>query len=204
MEDYLSDKVIIETIKAGGQSLDRAVEELYKDVELSKKVHAFVFNKGGNKKDAEDILHEGILNLLMNIRAGKYKHSNSLTAYIISICKNLWYTQYVRRAKLKDIKGKLSQETETNKTPENIFIWKECCQTLSNVLTILGRNCKEILGYWALGYSFKEIGKLTKKTEGAARKSKHSCLKKLAGELKGRPELVKELLASYKDEPWGK
>ena len=72
-----------------------------------------------------------------------------------------------------------SPETETNETPENIFIWKECCQVLSSTLATVGDNCKKILGYWSLGYSFKEIADFYKISEANAKMRLYRIIDKL-------------------------
>lgn len=189
----MKDDPLYTSIKQGGKALERILEELQLDEDILSQVVAFVTNKGGNKSDAEDVLQEGIRNVIMNIRSGKYRGTGSLKAYLIGICKNLWLTQIKRRIHLKRIKEDLNLKDRTEESPETHLFWNERVSILSDVLAQIGKLCKEILGLWSLGYSFKEIGAKTNRSEGAARKQKHTCFKKLMLFLKQNPALMNEL-----------
>ncbi len=185
---------ILNSIQNGGKALDRVIEKLYQNLRLRNEIFSFVTLNSGTKRDAEDIFHDGICQLIINVRAGKYRATGSLESYLHMICKNLWLTRLNRKKKLILIKEKLSTTQESSIEENRFYLFcNEKGRLIDNLLSMLKSKCKNILSYWSLGYSFKEIGNLTGKTEAAARKQKYDCMKKLFLILKKRPELVKEL-----------
>ncbi|MCP3928069.1 MAG: sigma-70 family RNA polymerase sigma factor [Bacteroidetes bacterium] len=194
MKEGKSDPNLIESIQRGGTELDHAIKALYIDSEPKSTIFRKIIFRGGNREDAEDIFHEGIRQLIINVRSGKYKHTGSLSSYLTAICYNLWHTQFSRLVKLNRIKQKLQpSESPTSSSPENIYLWKEQTQSIEEILDHLSEDCKNILGYWSLEYSFNEIGKIIGKSEGATRKQKYICFKKLMALLKKRPDLLKKI-----------
>ena len=189
----MKDDQLSKAIVQGGDALWRALEELRMDPDIMRQLESYIMNKGGNKSDAEDVLHEGLRNVILNIRSGKYRGTGSLKAYLIVICKNLWITQFNRRINLNRIKKDINFQDRTEESPESKLFWNERATLLKDVLTQVGQSCKKVLGLWSLGYSFKEIGVKTNRKEGAARKHKHSCFKKLMVFLKNNPALMNEL-----------
>ncbi len=189
----MKDDQLSSSINQGGDMLWGVLEELQLDQDIMNQLVVFVTTKGGNKSDAEDILQEGIRNVMLNVRSGKYRGTGSLKAYLMVICKNLWLTQFNRKLHLNRIKEGLNPDVRTEESPETQLFWNERATMLKNVLEQIGDICKEILGLWSMGYSFREIGEKTNRKEGAARKQKHSCFKKLMIFLKNNPALMDEL-----------
>ena len=193
MRTKLTSKELFQKVNQGGIALNGVVTELYTDKDIKGQVLKFVRYNGGQISDAEDVLHEGIRNLIMNVRAGKFSGAGSLKAYLLVICKNIWKSQFSRNVHLKHIKTEVDSPTTDNETPEHHFLWKDRAAQIEQVLTRIGESCKEILGLWSLGYSFKEIGLKSNRNEGAARKQKHVCFKKLMLFLKNNPQVMDEL-----------
>ena len=194
IRDGHTDQEFIEAINAGGVEMERAALWFYNDIEFRDQIFAFVKKNGGSTEEAEDVLHDGIQGLILNIRAGKYQQSGSVKAYLATICKNIWRTQFNRRIQLNKIKTKIKSRIEhASPSPEHAYMWKEKSQLLTHVLDHLTASCKQVLGLWSLGYSFKEIGEKTNRNEGAARKQKHDCFKKLMLFLKNNPAVMDEL-----------
>ena len=155
----------------------------------------YIKSKNGSREDIEDIFQEGVRHLIINVRAGRFNKQSSIKTYLSSICKNLWYTKFSREVKLKEIKKQLPSMEEETPSPEQHFLIREKNELLNSVLGHLGATCKKVLGLWSLGFSFKEISQQTGSSEGAVRKQKFDCLKKLTTLLAQRPDLVEELRA---------
>ena len=76
-------------------------------------------------------------------------------------------------------------------TPEDLVIDFSQKKLIENLLSYLGRNCKEVLMYWANGYKMKEIAKLVGyKSEGMAKKKKHLCMDKLQKHIANNPSII--------------
>ena len=75
-------------------------------------VKDFVKKNGGDAHLAEDVLSEGAVAFLENIKAGKFKGESCLTTYFVGICKNKWWETWRRRRRI-DFDG----ETEKMDSP---------------------------------------------------------------------------------------
>ncbi len=194
MTTHYTDKDLIKAIKKGGNNLSTAANYMYQDEDYKQSIIKLIHKHKGSLQDAEDIFQDGIRHLIVNIRKGKFEEKSSLKTYLSVICKNLWLTKFNRQIKLQEIKTNLKVENPVEPSPEGIFILKEQADLLNTVLGKLGDSCKTVLGKWSLGYSFKEIANLIGKSEGAVRKQKHDCFKKLMRLMKSSPDLVKQLI----------
>ena len=189
-----ADEDIVKKIETGGRDLEVSMRELYADASAKSQLLGFIRRNGGNAADAEDVFQEGVRNVIMNIRANKYLQEGSLKAYLLSICKNIWRTQFKRSIHLNRIKDEIGVRDKVEAdSPAKELLWSERADLLADVLKNVSEVCREILSLWSLGYSFREIGEKTNRNEGAARKQKHSCFKKLMLYLKSNPNLMEEL-----------
>ena len=195
MRRSFSEQELLEAIRSGGQPLEEAMNYMYRKSEYKDVVTKFVLQRSGTPKDVEDVFQEGICDMIVNIRDGKFKGKSSIKTYLTAICKNIWYTRFKRQEHLENIKSKISDSAtpEMDKGPENQFILSETSELLHSLLGKLSAECQQVLSLWSLGYSFKEIGEQMSKKEGTARKQKHSCFKSLMALLKNRPDLMEEL-----------
>ena len=56
-------------------------------------VFRHVRSRGGNQEDGEDLLQDGLTQLMMSLVDKKYKGNSSIENYAFGICKNLWMTE---------------------------------------------------------------------------------------------------------------
>jgi DNA-directed RNA polymerase specialized sigma24 family protein len=103
MVDF-SEQELIAKIQAGGSDIELVMSKLYEDDAMKRSVQALAQRNGGGDADTEDVLHEGIRNVIMNIREGSLSEITSLNGYLMTICKNIWYTQFMRAVHLNQIK----------------------------------------------------------------------------------------------------
>ncbi|MEO1260698.1 MAG: sigma-70 family RNA polymerase sigma factor [Bacteroidota bacterium] len=195
MKKTYSDQSIIESIQAGGKTMESAMRYLYEQSEIRKKVLQFVRLKNGSDEDGEDVFQDGISHLVMNIRKGVFRGESSLQTYLMVICKKLWFYKFNRQVKLNAIKKEIpTPEISDIETPEKILIYKERSKMVKVILEKIGSPCKEILSLWALSYSMKEMaGKLGYKNEGSMRKKKHQCQKKIMELIKSQSSLTQQV-----------
>ncbi|HFA52074.1 MAG TPA: sigma-70 family RNA polymerase sigma factor [Bacteroidetes bacterium] len=193
MNPQPTDTELLAAIKAGGQKMEHTMHRLLRDGSWQEGIGRYVRSKNGSREDAEDLFQEGLRHLIVNVRAGRFNEKSSLKTYLSSICKNLWHTKFSREVKLKEIKKQTAPATDNVPSPEHVFLINEKNKLLQAVLAHLGETCKQVLGLWSLGFSFKEISGKTGSSEGAVRKQKYDCLKKMTALLADRPDLVKEL-----------
>ena len=184
----MDERELILAIQEGGEALEKAMRSLYEDQEIRKQVFRFVKDRKGSIQDAEDVFQDGIRNLMLSIRAGRYRGEGSLKAYLFGTCRNLWFRRFDRLSRQADPEREMPvQMVETD--PEILLLNREQEQVLAGFLNNIGEKCREVLERWKMGYSMKEIAAAVGyKSEGVARKKKHQCLKKLIEALESAPE----------------
>lgn len=179
-------------VLAGGAKLQAAIAHIYQDAQVKKQVMAFVRSRSGSKEDAEDVFHDGVKTLILNVRAGKYKGEGSLSAYLFGVCKRLWFKRF---QKIRRNAGYAEVATADNdldpEDPELLILSHEREKQIDTMLARLGPACKRVLQMWQLSFSMTEIAEaLGYKNEGVARKKKRLCMIKLLDLLEKEPELL--------------
>lgn len=158
-------------------------------------IRRFILGNGGQEKDVEDTVQEGIYRLLVNIKNGAFRQDSSLKTYLFRICKNIWISQLRRQCKWREIETALSAKVTKQDAADQQVHLKDRADLLEEALAPLSGSCREVLRLWTLGYSMDEIAKKTAyKNAGSCKKKKALCMKALMKYLKDRPDLMKELL----------
>lgn len=191
-----SDTELIEAIKAGGTSRQRAIRYIYNTKGFSQKIIQFVKANSGNMQDGQDMFHEGIIVLDKNIRQDKFRGDSSLSSYLYSICRFLWMNQIRKKAKVDYTEDNQRLDEVEVENPESMTVTDERKKILNFVVSQLGERCQKILEMWKLSYSMEEIAeKLGFSSAAMARKNKYRCHKSLMKYLEKHPDMA-ELLRS--------
>ena len=96
------------------------------------------------------------------------------------------------RLRTEDIDDQYDISSDT--TPESLLFDQTKIEQLNDLLGKLGKNCKEVLMYWANGYSMKEIAEMMGyKSDNMAKKKKYKCFKELLDYLEQHPEIKNTL-----------
>ena len=182
------DNKIVAAIKEGSLEESKAIKSLLDANE--KRVFSFVKRHGGSTIEAEDILIEGMTELIFNIKKDKYKGKGSVNAYLFQICRLLWYQKYRT--------GKIEQSRESIKdvyVSESAFIeFNDEKNILDQVLNLLGTACKQVLILWSQSYNMTEIqSEMGYGSPQVAMNKKSKCIKKMT-ELVDRNPSLKQLL----------
>lgn len=191
---FQSDEALIEAIRKGGTSRQRAIRQIYHNERLRQRVVRFVQANSGNQQDGQDMYHEGIIVLDRNLRNDKFRGETSLEGYLFSICRFQWMNQIRKntRIDLQDDHQQLDQPVVEN--PESLSMDAEKKDVLDQVLDQLGERCKKILSLWKLNYSMQEIAdQLGFSSAAMATKNKYKCHKSLMTFLRTHPEVMRLL-----------
>lgn len=192
----MSIQEIIQGIR--GTEKDRAaiVHFIYKDSRLRQSIKQYVLNHYGNEDDAQILFDDMIVQFIKSVFSKPdFKLEGELSAYLMGIAKHLWYAESKKRMKLKQwdpIESNEFVDHESNSLEHMLSLEKR--ELLASILAKIGKNCKEVLMYWANGFSMDEIVlKLDYKSEGMVRKKKSICLKELIGFVQKHPEIKQAL-----------
>lgn len=187
-----SDEELLQAFRQGGKLLNEAMKWLYLESNTRKEVLAYVVKKNGSLEDGEDVFQDGIKELILNVRAGKFRGEGSVQGYLFGMCRNLWSRRFQKVIRDKQYAGKTSQETVLYETPESKTVLEEREENIEKLLEKLGGKCRQVLVLWKMSYSMKEIAEeLGYNSDGVARKKKHQCFQKLLRILEKEPEWKK-------------
>ena len=188
-----SDKAIINEIRTNGAVAEGVLAFLYKNKNWQRAIFSMVKKSGGTEEDAEDIFQEGMRRMVVNIQHNDFEGRSTLKTYHFRICRNLWTSQLRQNNRHKELQVSL-KNTASQLDPEKMFQLKEQKEQINKLLHKLDDNCRQVLLFWARGYSMKEIAKeMGYKNEQVAKNRKCDCLKKLVRKVKNNPQLVKIL-----------
>ncbi|MBK9255745.1 MAG: RNA polymerase sigma factor [Saprospiraceae bacterium] len=181
-----------------GSELERAeaVKLLAANTKLRNDIFQHVINNSGSSDDALMIFHDSIIAFVKKVFSDHtFVLSGTKDAYIFGIARMLWLDR-LRKDKNNPLTyaGEINQINDPPVYTNNILESEEKKEILHKIMLNLHSNCRNVLMYWAGGYSMEEIARLCGyKSEGMARKKKCECYKELIIWLEAHPEYLKEL-----------
>lgn len=192
----LDSSKILTLLRSTPEDRKRAIVSIAEHKKLKLDTERYVIKNSGTIDDATMIFHDAIVVFTKKVFLDKnLTITNNIEAFIYGIVRNLWLNELRKRSK------HLTEEldTNTNEKVDSTDIFealskKEDIAALRSVMTKLGSKCKEVLIYWAGGYSMKEIAKkLDYASEGMVRKKKHHCYKSLVELIQKHPHFKHKL-----------
>ena len=96
-------------------------------------VFRHVRSRGGNQEDGEDLLQDGLTQLMLSLVDKKYKGNSSIENYAFGICKNLWMNRsqkhentrvvYLGEDTRKEEAAPENTEAAWLETEQNTILW---------------------------------------------------------------------------------
>lgn len=134
---------------------NQALKFLY--VQHRSRVVEYVKVHGGTEEDGEDVLQDSLLLFDRNVRENRFEGNSTLSTYFIGIAKWRWTTLKRRLTKKVKDQNWQQEQTQEEETFENRMISEERRMVIDQLLTKLGRKCKDILKMASLSFSMEEI-----------------------------------------------
>ncbi len=182
---------VLNKIRSGKVGRDEVITSLYNDQNLKSKVYNQVLKRGGNINDAQSVFNLCLVQFFKTVTKNRSLTIDiNLEAYIIAIAKNVWFQELRKNAKTMttEINDNLDVSEENNS--ESLLLNIEKMDLLSDLLSKLKRRCKDVLMYWANGYSMEEIAQMCDyKSAMMARKKKYQCMKELIEYVSKNPHI---------------
>lgn len=193
------DEQLLEAIlSSDSKKRDWGIYQFYSDTALKNSVLNYVQKHGGNAEDGQDIFQESICIFDRNLRQGKFNGQSTLKTYFFAIAKWHWVTYRRKHKKLSELSSEQIKE-ETESVEMKVF-QKEEKELLDKAINELGIRCRELLQYYKLSYSMKEITKLLDFSSPAmAKKQAYRCRERLRKVFLNNPFLLKELNIKVKN-----
>lgn len=169
----------MDTLKLSTPTRTEQFERFY--LEAFPSACRFVKTMGGSLEDARDIFQDGlVLFYEKQIASGKHPIDNE-KAYLLGICKYLWYQKHREQTKL--VSMETLHEFEISSTKE-----AKVSDALLNFLEKSGKKCMELLK--AFYYDRLPMKDLAKQFgfsgERSATAQKYKCLEKVRDSIKER------------------
>jgi RNA polymerase sigma factor (sigma-70 family) len=190
----LDKQLILSQIRGSSEERQRSIGFIVADAKLRDDILKHVISHGGTDDDGRTVLHDSVLVFVKRIFSDHdFVLESSVEAYIFGIARLQWQ-MFLRKNK----QNPLSQAEEIQEShvgrQEQFVIDGEKYEALQKVLSKISPKCREVLLYWAGGYSMLEIAKLCGyESDGMARKKKCECFKSLVKLLQDHPSLLKQL-----------
>ncbi|AXT58011.1 sigma-70 family RNA polymerase sigma factor [Aquimarina sp. AD1] len=135
-------------------------------------VRKIILKYQGTTEDVEDVFQEAMILVYHKLRTGDLELHQSIHAYFIGVCKNIWKNQS-RKKRMLEYSEPIVQKAEdndvslydkiTNRDQEEVFY---------RHITKLTDSSRLVLGLFFEGKSMRDIANSTGYTEGYTRKKK--------------------------------
>ena len=160
------------------------MEMVYKDVYPS--VYNYIQQNSGDKHDAEDIFHDGLIMILNKINKNDFKLCCSFQTFVLSVCKNVWLNKLRRKGLINnDLPDDdvFSEEEYIKISKENTSL--EEYKLFKKHFKTLGDQCRSILKSIIKGEKQKKIAvKMEFPSEGSFKKKLLKCKLELLKRIK--------------------
>lgn len=167
--------------------IDSVVRDLCQCREFLATVIQHVRKNGGTNQDAEDMLQEGLAQLVANLYENKYKGEASIENYAFGICKFKWANALRKKSRHMQVVDsdrliKLNPaDPSVLPTEDQEWIW--------TILGQMNEGCKDLLKLVYQGFSRKEIGEQLNVAEQTVKNKISGCRRQFSELIKADPEL---------------
>ena len=182
---------ILSEIRSGKNGRDKVIKQLYFDAKLKNKISSMLLKKGANTDDVETVFNTSLMQFMKTVIKNKdLEVSTSIDNYIMGIARYVWYKELRQQIKNRSDEIEDQYDLSTDVTPESLVIDHSQKDLITELLSYLGKNCREVLMYWVNGYKMAEIADLVGyNSSNMARKKKYKCLKELLTFLDKNPHI---------------
>ncbi|MFT5168595.1 MAG: RNA polymerase sigma factor (sigma-70 family) [Saprospiraceae bacterium] len=171
---FLTDKEIIEGIKAEGISREKALYHIFFQQDWKGLVIRYVLQQGGDQHDGDDVAQTAFISLERNVRLDKFKEQSALKTYFLSIARLQWLKKLRDRKSTDELKPELYEKSGDN--IEDNYISDEKKRYFDKILDKVGERCKKIMLLKQLDHSLEEIAeKAGLSSAGMAKKESYRC-----------------------------
>lgn len=120
----------------------QAISQLYRSARDH--VVRMVVKYGGSEDDALEILSEGVMVFLENIKQGKFRKGSQLKVYLIGICKFLWRDHRRKNIQLNQVPIETYMEPVLNEAVTDHLERLETVKVIQICLDKLQDACREL------------------------------------------------------------
>ena len=190
----LSDEEIVKMLQSSNKKRENKAL-LYLHHQLFPMAIRIIKNFKGSAEDAEDVFQEALLAFFKLARTRKLPEKVNAEAYLITICKNIWFKKFKKKTNNVELSDKFTHlPTEDSQIRETIEDHQTFFQKI--LQSKLGESCyKLMIFFYYENRKMKEIATLLSlSNEQVAKNKKLACMKKLKRLMEDEPTLKNAFL----------
>jgi RNA polymerase sigma factor (sigma-70 family) len=194
MNKTWTESQIIAGFKSNEADRQAAFRAFYTYAGLRASTYKQLLNLGVPHEELSDVFQDAMIVAERHLRAGTFKGNSKLTTWFIGIAKFTWLAKLQKEDRRN---GLLPIDLPVDEfiNPELMFLDEERNAVLDEVLTSIGDFCKQLLRYYGLHYSMKEIAELLNLDDDERAKDRaRDCREKLRKTILENPILTELFL----------
>jgi len=172
----------LEIIKGLKEENNSVILKLYQEVKpMAFKV---LTGMGAKQEDIEDLIQDGLVGLIENLRHNKYKGESKVTTYLLSIIKYKFLNlkRAVKNKHTEDLANHdIATDDQLDILGDKAYQIKESrLQTIETQMKELSDECREIIkSFYYKNLKMVDIAKSLNYTDSFVRVKKNRCMNKL-------------------------
>lgn len=188
------EKIIEGILSKSEHQFEKAVSHIYTSLEYAEPVKGFLRSKGLQGTDVETLWTDIVVQFASLVKKGKYKHEGKLLGFIKNLSGYMLLNYFRSNKKHAHVNELNTFDSPVEAIGEVTVFSKELKGLFDKALSIMSKDCYNILTLWSRGYNMEEIKSELKIISAAAtRKRKHICWKKLLQYIQDDKQLMHEL-----------
>ena len=151
-----SDEDLLRMMRAGGREENEATRFLLR--KHWRGVWGFVRSWGGAKEDAEDLMAESLMALLIQVRSKRFRGEGAIQGFFVKVYRNKWLKKMRRRKGMDSLEGAEGKMADGKYEEIYAMMDRREESRLQEVLAMLRKKCKEVLvAKYVWGWTGAEI-----------------------------------------------
>ncbi len=175
---FQNDAEILAALQGDEQERRQALQHFFSNRRLFDWTLRYVQAHKGSVQEAKDVFEEAFLVFERQVRTGHFRGESALETWFHGIARWQWAAFQRKKRPTTEPDQLLLPSSQPN--PEKLLILEERRVMLSQFIVQLGERCQQLLGWFQLSYSMREIQTLMGyASEQVAANEVHSCRTKL-------------------------
>lgn len=199
-----ADSVLLKLLNGNPEQRIQGMKMFYSQSGLKEDTIAYLCKRGATKEEAYETYQESYKSFYRVFKDGKFEGLSSLKTFFFSVCYKRWWDIKRRKKEPSFDPSQVTTMTKNLSTPPQVnrrLDAEDRKQYVGQMLTQMGKNCRELILWKYDGYSDDEIkDRLNLDTDRPVRKQRFACMKKLRDTIKKQPELAYRLQQLYRYE----
>lgn len=142
-QKVVSNHPTVEALLSGKQE---TITLLYDD--LFPKIVAFVQSNSGKSKDAEELFHDALFQIIVRAKLRGILIQTSFEGYFFTVCKNLWYKELNNRKKKVRNEGVFELKDKAHEIADTIIQQERWELFEAKIAELPEKCCKLLLDYF--------------------------------------------------------